>query len=244
VTDLAHSWTGTNGDPWDSTVFPTIRTVTGSSPTPTIQSNQGRMITGGTGGGFGDRHDLYAFTADTYDDTQVLVKVAAVTSGAYLQIGFRIGANVTSGEPGDGYMLEWETGVSHFNVWDRGTDLIVAYQRDIVIDPGVANWLRVHARGSQLRARFWADGDTEPTFWHIDAVDTHWTTGRVYLGVFNQALGDPVTVDWDDLEVNEILPPPPGIRMGLSADLLDALYIGDHGVVEAVFIGDEEVPVP
>lgn len=65
---------------------------------------------------------------------------------------------------------------------------------------GLWYWLKVDVDGSTgiVRAKAWADGDTEPAAWAIDLVDTAYTTGAV--GVACRA--NNITHDFDDFSVS------------------------------------------
>ncbi len=49
---------------------------------------------------------------------------------------------------------------------------------------GTKWWVRVDAQGTQIKARFWQDGKTEPTTWTVSTTDSQWTSGRAALGVY------------------------------------------------------------
>ena len=59
-------------------------------------------------------------------------------------------------------------------------------------NPGTWYWLRFRVSGTQLRARAWADGDTEPSTWAITATDATVTAGAAGLYTY-----EPNTVDFD-----------------------------------------------
>jgi hypothetical protein len=247
MSDLDHTFTGDDDDPWDPAVFPIIDSYLGTSPDPTIQGNRGVMVTGGTGLGIGDRHSIIAYTADTYTDTEIIVQMEQSTVlGGYAAIGWRVVSWSGSGNPANGYEAQWDINDNNVNVFNNATGLVVAYARDLTnLDPADVNWWRVYSRGDRHKIKWWAVGDTEPPTWSIDFTDaTHAGPGRTYLSAVNTDVGVAVTVVWDDLHVGEILPPPPGIRIGTSVALLEALYIGDHDPVTAAYLGDVEIPVP
>lgn len=50
--------------------------------------------------------------------------------------------------------------------------------------PGTKWWIRLDARGTQIKARFWQDGTTEPSTWKANVTDSQWTSGRPALGVY------------------------------------------------------------
>jgi hypothetical protein len=49
---------------------------------------------------------------------------------------------------------------------------------------GTKWWIRLDVQGTQIKARFWQDGTTEPTTWKANASDSQWTSGRPALGVY------------------------------------------------------------
>jgi len=247
MSDLDHDFTGDDDDPWDPAVFPIIDSYLGDSPAPTIQGNRGEMVTGGTGLGVGDRHSIIAYTADTYTDTEIIVKMEqSMLLAGYATIGWRVVSWSGSGNPANGYEMQWDINDNNVNVYSNTSGLNLAFARDLTnLDPEVENWWRIYSRGDRHKIKWWAVGDTEPPTWSIDFVDASFAgPGRVYLSAINTDTGDTITVLWDDLHIGEILPPPPGIRVGQSVALLEALYIGDHESVVAAYLGDVEFPVP
>ena len=50
--------------------------------------------------------------------------------------------------------------------------------------PGTKWWIRLDVQGSQIKARFWRDGTTEPSTWKANATDNQWSSGRPALGVY------------------------------------------------------------
>ena len=49
---------------------------------------------------------------------------------------------------------------------------------------GTKWWVRVDVQGTQIKARFWQDGTTEPTTWKVSTTDSQWASGSAALGVY------------------------------------------------------------
>lgn len=252
MADVDYDWTGTDDDPWDPAVFSTIGNYLGSSPAPTIQGNKGDMVTGGTGLGISDRHAVIAYFADDYVDTEVIVSLRSMVDDQYPGIGWRV-TTMTGVNPFSGYEAQWDTSVDNVNVLDNATNITVA--RALVVatlaDHDATYRWRIYSRGDRHRIKWWVDGDDEPLGWPIDFVDATYTEGRAYLSTVNTNTGVAGHTVWDDAHVGEIVPPPPGIRIG-AADLVGVHIAATSStwddVTACYVVGDDlepvEVPVP
>ena len=60
---------------------------------------------------------------------------------------------------------------------------------------GTKWWVRINVQGTQIRARFWQDGTTEPSTWKVSATDSQWTSGTPALGVYT---GSTLTAPFPD----------------------------------------------
>ena len=49
---------------------------------------------------------------------------------------------------------------------------------------GTRWWVRLDVQGSQVKARFWQDGASEPSTWKASVTDGQWASGRPALGVY------------------------------------------------------------
>jgi peptidoglycan/xylan/chitin deacetylase (PgdA/CDA1 family) len=49
---------------------------------------------------------------------------------------------------------------------------------------GTKWWVRIDVQGTQIKARFWQDGTTEPATWKVSATDSQWASGNPALGVY------------------------------------------------------------
>jgi hypothetical protein len=236
-----YTWTGSNGTAWSSTIFPTIRNVRGTSAAPTIQTNAGRMVTDGAPP---ENCRIIAATADTFDNFDLTVSARTADADS-LEIGFRAGSNVDAGsDPDNGYVFQMRMtdGIFRFLTIDN-SDFVDQQADSASHDDNVWRKYRVWARGTRLKAKWWLATDTEPGFWKIDVIDNLYafTSGRIFLGMWNNDANVEATAEWDDFHLEEVVPPPPGIY--LPETLADALYIGDATVL-AAFRGDSEIVVP
>jgi hypothetical protein len=48
---------------------------------------------------------------------------------------------------------------------------------------GTKWWIRLDVQGTQIKAKFWRDGTTEPSTWKVTATDSQWASGRPALGI-------------------------------------------------------------
>lgn len=64
---------------------------------------------------------------------------------------------------------------------------------------GTQWWVRLDVQGTQIKARFWQNGTTEPTTWRVSTTDSQWTTGRPALGVY---VGTNLTSPYPDTGFN------------------------------------------
>jgi hypothetical protein len=240
------TWTLSDGAAWSSSIWTTIRNVRGSSSAPTVASGAGRMVTGSPT----NNCRIIASPADTFGDVNIYVNMRTTISDT-VEVGFRVGTNVASGpDPTDGYILSikpiihptptTDAGVVRFNTINAYDFL--AQAGDVPHNDGVWRTYRVHSRGSRHRAKWWLAGDPEPPLWKIDVTDASYTSGRLFLGTWNN--DDDVTpsvVDFDEFHATEVLPPPAGIY--LPEALIVGLNIGDEPVVGA-YRGDDAIAVP
>lgn len=60
---------------------------------------------------------------------------------------------------------------------------------------GTKWWIRLDVRGTQIKARFWQDGTTEPSTWKANVTDGRWASGRPALGVY---VGSGLTAPFPD----------------------------------------------
>lgn len=245
-TVITDDFTGADDDPWDPAIWDPIRMGVGDIGETTIQSNAGRMGTGPS-----EQGRIIAFVDTELADIDLVVKFTPVSATPLFPwIGYRFSGNIAGpGHPTNGYVVAWEPAEDEISMLrfdgsgtTAGATLAFNHEPAIGFDP---LWVHLYCRADRHRLKWWNDGDTEPEFWQFDATDATYTAaGRMFLTLWNDA--DTVTVegDWDDLTITEILPPDPGIRVGSSIEYLEALYVGDHQVIEAVYQGEVEIPVP
>ena len=187
---LEDDFTGTDGAAWNASKWEYQRDPSGSG-TVTIQSNTGRV----TGGG-----RPLAISAITVTDFELLVKINwANITDKYVEIGWRIGTNLSSGAPHLGYAVQIHEG------YDVRMFLIDAYTpmgstvSDTSLYGAKTVWVRVQSVGSNHKVRWWHDGSGEPGTWQMERTDATYTTGRLMLGAFT-----PTAVNYDSLQVTAL----------------------------------------
>ncbi len=239
---ISDTFTDTNGDPWNPTVWPTIRElfVLGApSPQPTIQANAGQMVAA-DGGTF-----IAAFTVPEVTGFDLTFKLQRPDLGEhdFSAIGYRIGNNITSGVPSIGYEIQIEHTAGNFGIGKLPSHDAIAYIHAAAIQDGAAYQWRLRVKQDRHRLKWWPDGDPEPSTWDIDVLDsTYLSAGRMYVGLYNGTTGG-TTVIWDDYTMTELLPPDPGIRVAGSFDPVVALNVGAEPVV-AAYKGTVPIVVP
>lgn len=233
------TWTLTDGAPWSSSIWTTIRNVRGGSPAPSVLAGAGRMVTTTPI----ENCRIIAAPSEIFGDVTIVVSVRTTVSDT-VEIGFRVATNVDAGaDPDGGYILSIKPtlGIVRFNKVNSYDFVAEAFDAVHHAD-GVWRNYRVHSRGNRHRARWWLSSDPEPTLWKMDVIDTAYTSGRLFIGTWNNDDNvTPSVVDFDNFHAEEILPPPAGIYAPDA--VLEALYIGDAPVVTA-YRGETEIVVP
>jgi hypothetical protein len=242
------TWTQADGEPWDPAIWTTIRNARGTSSPPTVLDGAGRMVTDGSPP---DNCRIIASPPTVYTDTGITVSMKT-TDADTVEVGFRVSTNVDSGvDLDDGYILSInpqvhptpETIISIIRFNKIKSYDFVGQDFDDPHNDGVWRKYRVYSRGNRHRAKWWLASEPEPPLWNIDKFDNSYTSGRVFLGMWNNNgfFPPPATVDFDDFHIEEIQPPPPGIY---APDvLLDSLYVGDKSVI-AAYQGNNPVDIP
>lgn len=241
---ITDSFTGTDGSGWNATTWPVQRDAGGvtspASPAPTIVGNAGRMETGS-----GDRRYI-AVTDPVLDNVDITVALTLITTGVdvFAEIGYRVGINLDSGTPGQGYVVQMvKTDVGgHVYLYKINSYDYVTYIHDIPLNDLVPRYWRVKAKASRHQVKWWNVGDAEPPTWKMDVLDTTYTTGRVFLGVYNNSTVA-TTIDWDTFRLEELVPPPPGIRVLGNTAPISAAYVGTEPMT-AAFYGTEPIVIP
>jgi len=209
VTTLSSdTFTGTNGAAWSATWATGLTPSGGGSQ---IQSNQGRLTCGTTGGYAGGsrvaRRDatagsvanavaLFSFQWPTGDEVYPLFYVRSNQSNANLldgQAGYYVSLNRPAGN--------WTLGYSNAYA---GTDLLTPVT--LAFASATKYWCRFGAVGSLVQARVWADGAGEPNTWDRSTTDTTLTAAGAAgfsVGVGNAGLGK---WDVDDYQLDDAFP--------------------------------------
>jgi hypothetical protein len=146
----------------------------------------------GGGGGWSDR--VFTSTVDTFDDFDILVKVHKPSFNT--QVIFRTG---TTNGTGYGIQLR-DTDVFRLESWGSSN---LEQATPITWVTGDWYWVRIVCLGTNIKARVWADGGTEPGTWDIDYTGSEHTSGRIGFGG-ESAAG---TAEYSDLLVTTITDP-------------------------------------
>lgn len=188
---LEDAFTGTDGASWDATKWPTQRAVGESggvvSSDILIDANRGR-INGGR---------RFAMSAVSVTDFELLVKRQGSSVG-YPEIGYRIGAGITSGTPNNGYALQFVAVDGPFRLFKIDSYSIIADISSAGFTGTTTTWFRIRVVGPNHKIRWWLDGSAEPSTWQIDVTDTSYTSGKIMLGNWGG------THYLDDLQVTDL----------------------------------------
>ncbi len=160
-----------------------------SSTKQTSVANDEGVISGWTGG----NQDVQASSPVTASDMDV---VARIRLSAQDPVGANYQSRVVARAQADarnGYSavithttagaVKW----SLQRVVNAGGSGTLALGSGTLLASGAAGtkwWVRIAVQGTQVKARFWQDGTTEPSTWKVSATDTQWASGRAALGVY------------------------------------------------------------
>lgn len=194
-------WTGTNGDAWNATRWPT--TVAGANTIADIQSNEGRThITSGT---YNYIHKLTSLSIADFD-LRLIFRFGHATAEQYPLVHFRVGGTWTNTVIApQGYIVDpWILGATNRLYVGRctggGAHAII---QEITKSGGwgTSNWnMRVQAIGSALKVKTWQGA--EPGTWEIEATNSAWSAaGPIALGTNPQTTG---STFWDAMTVNSV----------------------------------------
>ena len=184
---------------------------------------------------------IIAAVAETFDSVDITWSMRTANADT-VEVSWRVTDNVDSGpDPDHGYVFQARMvdGIYRFltvNNYD-----FIDQEFDEPHNDNVWRKYRIYSRSTRHRAKWWLATDPEPPFWNIDVIDDLYTSGRVFIGMWNNDAEVVATTEWDELHIEEILPPPPGIY--LPNEMTEAVYIGESAVVTA-YVGDEEIGVP
>ena len=160
-----------------------------SSARQTKVANGEGVISGWTGG----NQDVQAWIPSTASDMDVLARVRL---SAQNPVGANYQARVVARAQADarnGYRavithttagaLKWSLN----RVVSAGGAGTLTLGSGTLVSSGAAGtkwWIRLDVQGTQIEARFWRDGTTEPSTWKANVTDSQWARGRPGLGVY------------------------------------------------------------
>jgi hypothetical protein len=201
---VSETWTGTNGDPWNASTW--AEASASGTGAVTIQAAAGRMVPESSG--YGRSRLSMADLADF----ELLVGVAQTTvTGVAFQLNFRTDTSWSGGDPLNGFFAYFAGGADG-SAQSLVLDKIVAGTISTLVSTtytasGTAiTWARVRCVGTNIKVKAWKDGTGEPGTWAIDHTDASFSSGKIGLSAFPP--GAAVTVDWDNLTVDDLLGSP------------------------------------
>lgn len=192
---FTEAFTGTNGDAWNATRWPTVSGGTGG--TVDIQSNKGRMQTGTV------QWDLcQAIPQDVIPDDFGATGSFTITSATetYPFLIYRCNA----------------TGNDYFQLtWLAPSDVVAIERRDnfvpttmdsaalAVADGDTIHW-RLLVVGSDHKLRCWLNGASEPGTWTLEFTDSTYATQN--LAIFGVINGGTTSrrIDWDNVTIDDL----------------------------------------
>jgi hypothetical protein len=169
--NVSGSWgTATDGNTW--------AVATGSTPTLSIQSNQG-LATGFTGQTF------MRLGSATASDSEVIMRfLVPSTNIVTLGVCLRLSGNTA-------YRARINTQNSTFGlirvVSGTSTDLVTTAFTPTI---GGYCWMKFRVQGTALYGKVWKDGTAEPVAWILTTTDSNIASGGVGLAINPAASGD------------------------------------------------------
>ena len=173
------NWTGTNGDAWSSTKWPTVGEDTDASTVQDIQGNRGRTAVGPvndewTAGVAANETD----TAADVEATGTVYLTDIPTHAAWLYLNFRSSGDIqtgAAGRPTDAYYFRVDVSTQrNGRIFVRNsnteTQLVGDTQMGHTASTDFEFRAQVLTEGSdvRLRMRTWDQGTTEPGTWDIE----------------------------------------------------------------------------
>ena len=142
----------------------------------------------GSGGAWQDR--VFLTDVTTYDDVTILVKVKKPSFNT--QVVFRSGSS-----PNTGYGIQLrDTDVFRLENWGISN---LQQATPITWSTGTWYWVKIVTLGTNIKARVWADGGSEPSTWNIDYTGSEFSSGAVgFSGESSTG-----TAEYDDLSIYE-----------------------------------------
>lgn len=236
---------GDDGDPWDPEIWPLFREPRNPSPTPELLSNQGRMTSANT-----TQCWQFMFTEPTLAnlDFSIYYTPDPDDMDMFLEIGYRLTANVTSGghDPGLGYNLRWHpsgNAVRLYTVDAETNYTVIGFNNSPGIATADQRAFRVRVDGDRHLVKWWKVADGELPGWQMDVTDATYSAAGRSCVVMRNGTDHVNFVDWDHLRLEEVVPPSASIRVGSDTREIVGLYVGNQPV-QALFYGDIEIPIP
>lgn len=248
---ITYAFPGDDGDPWDPAVFPIIRNPRDPNPTPTIEDGWGRMVTGNT-----LNCNIVAFTEPVLADLELTVKYRPDPSNndLFVELGYRIGTNIETGDPTDGYLVTLHpagNGMRLYTITGGENRLSIGNDNFAGINDFEERFVKVKVRGDRHQVKWWTASGDEPPGWKIDLTDTAFpAAGRSFIRMFNSDSAVNF-VDFDSFRLQEVAPPDPGLRVGANP-VVGLYYVDDdlvaHPATACYYVDDDlvahSVPVP
>lgn len=193
---FADTFTGTTGDPWSPSLWPTT-SATGTSFAD-INANRGRVV---AQGGANVRIRKVASMANA-ENVDILYSWTRRSTGEFYS-NVQARSNRSDYGAHTGYLLE---------ISDTDLDLIRAVAGvQTNLGNAAKTWtvnqeyqLRFQLYDTILRARAWATGAPEPSTWDIDTTDPTIPTGGLQVMHFNGGSGSAKTADYGEITVSPL----------------------------------------
>lgn len=142
----------------------------------------------GSGGAWQDR--VFLTDVTTYDDFTILAKVKKPSFNT--QVVFRSGSS-----PNSGYGIQLrDTDVFRLENWGISN---LQQATPITWSTGTWYWVKILTSGTNIKARVWADGGSEPSTWDIDYTGSEFSSGAI--GFSGESSSG--TAEYDDLSIYE-----------------------------------------
>lgn len=196
---LHEHWNSHDGDAWGTRW--TDRNGTAGYNVD-IQGNRGRLRTGNTIGSYGD----YAFASRTHFQADVDIRVSlrfVTVTECYPQIFFRDAGS------GNRYQVQFLPSADTISLYrETGYSGTLIGTSTVGFNPAANDiyHVRIHANGSDIKVKWWADGASEPGAWAIAVSDGTYSGTSLSLSIGSGASAAYSYIDFDDLRVYESFP--------------------------------------
>ena len=178
----------------DFSKYTTDQAPTGWSPLGSLGINKVVLETGSIGGKVLELANSTLFRALSLDriqedinddDVEILFKASAqINNTSNLEMFGLLRGSGTSSSLSNGYMGGLINGMVRIYRISSGTATSIG-STNKSWSTNTYYWVRFRANGTDLKIKFWEDGQSEPSTWDVEVTDSNYESGLVGVGVNN-----------------------------------------------------------